>query len=1163
MKIRDLAGWPRAVLACGLLALASWTPPATAARSGDTTPPHVESISRLDPSPTNAGAVRYPVQFSEGVNGVDTTAFDLASTGSARGVIQAASGGGKRDEVRVSDLGGTGTLRLDLRDGTNIGNAAGDRPPGYTGGQLYEIDHDPPAVTSVSVPAAGRYAPGDALVFTVHLDEATFVDTTGGTPGLLLVLDTGGTVTAAYRSGSGTTALDFAYWVTPGNRDDDGPSLRPYIDLNGGTVRDAAGNDMVLTLVGIGSTAGVLIGQQSQTVNFGPQAARTFVPGGSFLLDPVATASSGLPVDYSSATASVCTISGSTVTMHAAGTCTIAAGQPGDGDYAAAPTVTQDIAIGQASQTIAFGAQAPQVFVAGGSFALSPLAAASSGLPVDYSSATASACTIGGITVTMHAAGTCTIAAGQPGNGDYAAAGAVTQNIAIGQARQTIQQFIADPAAPVFAPNGSFSVSARGGASGNPVVFATTTPAICSVAGRTVTMLSAGTCRLTADQAGNGDYAAATQVQLVVAIGGAQQTIRFDAQPARSFVAGGTFVLDPPATASSGLPVVHDSRTADVCTVADGTVTMHSAGTCTIAAAQAGDARHAAASTLVQSILIGKAAQAITGFAANPGAPTFAEGGTFTVSATGGASGLPVVFASTTPAVCRVDGGTVAMLAAGTCALTANQDGDAAHAAAPPLALDVTIAAATPTLAWVDTLHKILGEAAFDLPEPSSNSAGGFSFESSDPLVATISGRTVALVGSGAATLVATQAAAGGYGAGSVSLTLTVSARPDPTLDPEVVGGLQAQVDASVRFAHAQQDNIRDRLRLLRDGQGNPSTNRIGFSAMSAFGPGLSVGADQLPGSLPRLDQGWGVWMAGTITMGERDARQGASGFDFRSDGISLGVDRQLGRHLVMGVTGGLGWNHTDFERSTSRQEARQRSVALYGLWQDEGPVFVDGQLGMGRLDFDLWRWSAAAEATAQARREGEQWFGGLSLGYAHAHERARVAAYGRYDMSRTRLDPYRETGLGLLDLAYERQTVDSRTVAVGVEGSHPIGTTRAALRPFWSVEYRKALEHRGDAMLNYALQPVQHDYLLGLRSYNDDALALGTGLEVATDTGWRWSFLLRREQSSQGSANSLGLRVSYGQAPAQAPAWRGTGETPGAAPTRLAHPPGAPLPGR
>jgi hypothetical protein len=49
-------------------------------------------------------------------------------------------------------------------------------------------------------------------------------------------------------------------------------------------------------------------------------------------------------VSYTSTTTSICTISNTTVTMLALGTCTINASQAGNSNYAAAPTVSQSIA---------------------------------------------------------------------------------------------------------------------------------------------------------------------------------------------------------------------------------------------------------------------------------------------------------------------------------------------------------------------------------------------------------------------------------------------------------------------------------------------------------------------------------------------------------------------------------------------------------------------------------------------------------------------------------------------------------------------------------------------------------------------------------------------------------------------------------------------------
>ena len=57
-----------------------------------------------------------------------------------------------------------------------------------------------------------------------------------------------------------------------------------------------------------------------------------------------------------------------------------------------------------------------------------------------------------------------------------------------------------------------FNVSVTGGASGNAVILGSSTPAVCSVSSNTVTLVTVGTCTLTANQAGNSNYNIATQV---------------------------------------------------------------------------------------------------------------------------------------------------------------------------------------------------------------------------------------------------------------------------------------------------------------------------------------------------------------------------------------------------------------------------------------------------------------------------------------------------------------------------------------------------------------------------------------------------------------------------------------------------------------------------
>ena len=82
--------------------------------------------------------------------------------------------------------------------------------------------------------------------------------------------------------------------------------------------------------------------QLPQTITFGALSNQTL---GTAPFPLNATASSGLAVTFASNTASVCTVSGVTVTLVSVGTCSITASQPGNSTYAAATPVTQTFTI--------------------------------------------------------------------------------------------------------------------------------------------------------------------------------------------------------------------------------------------------------------------------------------------------------------------------------------------------------------------------------------------------------------------------------------------------------------------------------------------------------------------------------------------------------------------------------------------------------------------------------------------------------------------------------------------------------------------------------------------------------------------------------------------------------------------------------------------------
>ncbi|WP_159845760.1 putative Ig domain-containing protein [Brevundimonas sp. G8] len=401
---------------------------------------------------------------------------------------------------------------------------------------------------------------------------------------------------------------------------------------------------------------------------------------------------------------------------------------------------------------------------------------------------------------------------------------------------------------------------------------------------------------------------------------------------------------------------------------------------------------------------------------------------------------------------------------------------------------------------------------------------------------------------SGQATISFTLTNASGTTTGT--LTVTVAARPDPSLDPDVRGVASGQITAARRFSDTQVDNFQRRLEGLRDGS-NGSRNGMSLN----FG-GVGNQDDRDPrvalrrqlGEDPRLDPGalgddrdrdmlgldiWsgrgrpveqastqtgllnaapagqgapeggrsvGVWTSGSVDWGRQDA-QGLRDSRFTTQGVTAGLDVRLNDHLIVGGGLGYGEDKTLIGDNGSTSRGKATTGALYASWRPTDGWFVDGVVGMSQLDFDSRRWVVGlldeADGYADGERSGDVRFASASVGRTLRRQGLAADLYVRVEGRDIALDGFTETNGGVSALTWDALDQSGLSVNLGASWRWIIESRRfGALRPTARLEWSLELEDIETQGVRYADWAASPTYLVPLDGWSRDALNLNLGAE-------------------------------------------------------------------
>ncbi len=545
------------------------------------------------------------------------------------------------------------------------------------------------------------------------------------------------------------------------------------------------------------------VNKANQSITFGALAAKTF---GDANFSLGATASSALGVSYTSSNPAVATVTGNSVTIVGAGSTIITASQAGNTNYNSAADVQQTLTVNKTSQTIAFGALAAKTF---GDANFSLGATASSALSVSYTSSNPAVATVSGNSVTIVGAGSTIITASQAGNTNYNSAADVQQTLTVNKASQTIT--FSALAAKTFG-DANFSLGATA-SSALGVSYASSNPAVATVSGNSVTIVGAGSTIITASQAGNTNYNAATNVQQTLTVNKANQTITFGPLPGKQ-VGDAAFGLT--ATASSGLALSYTSSNTAVATISGSTLTIVGAGSTTITASQAGNTNFNAATNVQQTMTVTNAAPAMAIQSLTPADNAAGVDGSINLSITFNqnvdiGSGTISILRSDNDALVTslsnfsgaitISGATATFnfpvnLPAGTGVyvnissgyLRSAADGSNTFAGiSDKTTWNFTVGKLDQTITFNSLAAKTFGNSNFDLMATTSSGLP-ITYTSSNTSVATVSGSTVTIVGAGSTTITASQSGNSTFNAAINAQQLLIVNKANQTISFSALG---------------------------------------------------------------------------------------------------------------------------------------------------------------------------------------------------------------------------------------------------------------------------------------------------------------------------------------------------------------------------------------
>ena len=358
----------------------------------------------------------------------------------------------------------------------------------------------------------------------------------------------------------------------------------------------------------------------------------------------------------------------------------------------------------------------------------------------------------------------------------------------------------------------------------------------------------------------------------------------------------------------------------------------------------------------------------------------------------------------------------------------------------------------------------------------------------------------------------------------AVTVTVSVSTRPDPTQDLVVRAMINSQVMAAQRFTWTQIDNVSGHLQQLH-GSFDLKSNQLNLRLLNV--PGIdhimiaarelidnydsisdTQGIQNVSDTKPTLnsllfgEMPLGLWASGNLEAGSVSSQANSTN-RFTTSGITIGLDYKVLDSLIVGAAIGYGLDRTNIDGYGSQTKSSQYSGTAYATYQPTKDWFVDAVVGYGNLSYTNNRWISTDSTLVSGDRSGHAWFGSLSASDNLALGEFKLQPYLRGDFLSARLNGYSEQGSSSYALSYDGASVNSRSTAVGVVSYYDFHLASGTLTPSVKAQYMHAYGRNINQGMYYSdLGSSGGHYLLSMSVIPQNMQSLGVDFTYKTRGG-------------------------------------------------------------